>query len=84
MNNTQCYTFPCCFLFLILFTAGCAKQHSVQINDDSLEFYYRDAGAKEISFVSSMDHFHYHPAIKGGDNIWQVTVSLKKGIHLFL
>lgn len=77
MNNSQYLIFQWFLLLFILFTSGCAKQHSVQINDDSLTFCYRDAGAKEIFFVSSMDQFHYHPTTGGPDNIWRVTVPSK-------
>ena len=83
MNNSQCYIFQLLFLPTILFTAGCARQHSVQVNDDTLSFYYRDSTAKEIFFAGSQDHFHSHSAINGSDNIWQVEVPLKTELTYF-
>jgi hypothetical protein len=83
MNNHQCLAFQGFLLIFILFSLGCAKQHSVQVNDDSLSFYYSDEKAKEVFFVSSADHFHYHPAIKGANNIWHVTVPLNKEFTYF-
>ena len=84
MTNTQRCLFRWCFFFFIIFIAvGCARQHSVKVNDDSLSFYYRDSKAKEILFAGSQDHFQLHPAIKGVDNIWHVEVQLKKEITYF-
>lgn len=84
MKSIQRSVFQCFFLpFLIFLMAACAKEHSVQINDDTLSFYYRDGTAKEILFAGSHDHFNTHPAIKGSDSIWQMTVPLKKEITYF-
>ena len=83
MNNSQCNILQLLLLFTIAFMAGCARQHSVQVNDDTLSFYYRDSTAKEIFFAGSQDHFRSHPAIKGSDNIWQVEVPLKTELTYF-
>lgn len=83
MDNSHCNILQLLLLFTIIFTAGCTRQHSVQVNDDLLLFYYRDSTAKEIFFAGSQNHFHPHPAIKGPDNIWQVTVPLKQELTYF-
>ena len=83
MNNFFSSVLRVGLLLLILVSVGCAKQYSVQVNGDSLSFYYSDANAKEIFFASSMDHFHFHPAIKGPENIWQVTVPLNEEFAYF-
>jgi hypothetical protein len=83
MNNSQCNILQLLLLFTITFMAGCARQHSVKVNDDTLSFYYRDSTAKEIFFAGSQDHFHSHPAIKGSDNIWKVEVPLKTELTYF-
>ncbi len=68
---------------LVLFTMGCAQQHSIQVNNGFLSFYYSDDKAKEIFFASSADHFHSHPAIKGPGDIWEVTVPLHREFVYF-
>ncbi|MBU0961162.1 MAG: glycogen-binding domain-containing protein [Proteobacteria bacterium] len=83
MNNFPYLIFQVFVLFLVLFTMGCVKQHSVQVNGDSLSFYYCDPNAKEILFASSADHFRCHPAIKGPEDVWQVTVPLEKEFVYF-
>ena len=62
---------------------ACAKQHSVEVTNGSLSFYYSDPGAKEIFFASSVDHFHSHPAVRGTGGIWRVTVPLNKEFVYF-
>ena len=76
-------TFQNLLLLSILFALGCAKQHSIQTNGDSLTLFFSDAQAMEIFFASSVDNFHYHPAIKGPDNVWRVTVPLQKDFAYF-
>jgi len=58
-------------------------QHSVQVHNNSLSFYYNDAKAKEILFSSSANHFNCQPAMKGPGNVWQVTVPLNKEFSYF-
>lgn len=70
-------------LSFTLFTMGCAQQHSVEINNESLSFYYSDAEAKEIFFASSIDQFHSHPARKESGDTWKVTVPLNKEFVYF-
>lgn len=83
MNNSSCLIFQVLLLFVIVFTTGCTKQYFVKVNGDSLSFYYSDAKAKEIYFASSMDHFYFHPAVKGPEDLWQVTVPLNKEFEYF-
>ncbi len=83
MYKSQCLISQGILFVFVLFTMGCAQQHSVQVNENSLTFYYLDDKAKEIFFASSADHFQYHPAVKGSDNVWQVTVPLNKEFTYF-
>lgn len=83
MNTIPSLSLQGLLLFFILFTLGCGQQHSVQVDEDSLSFYYNDAKAKEIFFASSADHFTYHPAIKERGDVWQVTVPLSKEFSYF-
>ena len=83
MKKNSSIAFQNLLLFFILFALGCAKQHSIQTNDDSLTLYFNDAQAKEVFFASSADNFHYHPAIKGPGNVWRVTVPLQKNFAYF-
>lgn len=83
MKKSFYYAYQWFLLILILFITGCAKQHSVEVNGDSLLFNYSDAEAKEIYFASATDHFHSHPAIKGSGDVWQVTVPLAKEFVYF-
>ncbi|MDD3815814.1 MAG: hypothetical protein PHZ02_14365 [Desulfocapsaceae bacterium] len=83
MNNTPFLNLQGLLLIFTLLTLGCAQQHSVQVHDDSVSFYYNDAKAKEIFFASSTDHFTYHPATKGSGDVWQVTIPLSKEFSYF-
>lgn len=83
MNNTPSLSLQGFLLIFSLFTLGCAQQHSVQVHDDSLSFYYNDAKAKEVLLASSADHFTYHPAIKGPGDVWQVTIPRNKEFSYF-
>jgi hypothetical protein len=83
MKNFTYRIFLSLLLFFILFALGCAKQHSVQANGNSLTLYLNDAKAKEISFASSADNFRYHPATKGPRNVWHVTIPLQKEFAYF-
>ena len=83
MTNSLYLTMHGLLLGFILSTMGCAQQHSVEVNNDSLSFYYNDAKAKEIFFASSIDQFHNHPASKGPGDMWQVTVPLHKEFVYF-
>jgi hypothetical protein len=83
MNNTPSLSLHGLLLIIILLTLGCTQQHSVQVHDDSLSFYYNDTKAKEVFLASSADHFTYHPAIKGSGDVWQVTISLNKEFSYF-
>ena len=83
MKNFPYSVFQILLLSLILVSLGCARQHTVQVHGDSLSFSYKDAGAKEISFASSVDNFQYHPALKDSRNVWHVTVPLYKEFSYF-
>lgn len=83
MNNFSYLIFQVFLLCFMLLTMGCSKQSFVQVNGDSLSFYYNDAKAKEIFFASSIDHFYCHPASKGPDDLWEVTVPLNKEFVYF-
>lgn len=83
MKNSSCLIFQAFLLVVLLLITGCAKQSFVQVNGDSLSFYYSDPNAKEIFFASSADHFCCHPAVKGPEDLWQVTVPLNKEFVYF-
>ncbi len=83
MRNSLYLTIQGLLLGFILFTMGCAQQHSVEVNNDSLSFYYSDAEAKEILFASSIDQFHSRPASKESGDMWKVTVPLNKEFVYF-
>lgn len=83
MNSPPSLSLQYLLLTLILFTLGCAPQHSVQVHDDSLSFYYHNTKAKEIFFASSADHFTYHPAIKEVGDRWKVTIQMSKEFSYF-
>ena len=59
---------------LLIMAAGCAKQHTVKINDNFLVFHYRDSEAKEILLAASPDNFKYHPAQKVKKDLWVVQL----------
>ncbi len=59
------------------------SQHSVQVHGESLSFYYNNARAKEVFLASATDHFNFHPAIKGVDDSWKVTIPLSKEFSYF-
>lgn len=83
MKKRTYIVFQIVFIFFVLITLGCAKQHSVKITGNSLTLYYKDANAKKIFFASSIDHFHLHPASKGSRHVWQVTVPLHNEFSYF-
>ena len=62
---------------------GCAKQHTVEVSNDSVSFYYKNTDAKEVFFASSANQFSSHPAVKGSQDVWQVTVPLSKEFIYF-
>lgn len=83
MNNSPKFVSPILLLFVVLSLMGCTKHSSVEVNGDSLSFYYCDGNAKEIFFASSVDHFYCHPATKGPEDVWQVTVPLREEFTYF-
>jgi hypothetical protein len=83
MNKILYYFFQGTLALLVLFTMGCTKQHSVQVNNDYLTFYYNNGKANKVLFASSTDHFRIHPAIKGPRNIWQVSIPLNSDFTYF-
>jgi hypothetical protein len=83
MNKFPYRALQLILLFSIIINYGCTKQHTIQVNDDSLLFKFSDPKASEVFFVSSTDHFRYHPATKGSNNVWQVTVPLNKKFTYF-
>ncbi|MBU0947044.1 MAG: glycogen-binding domain-containing protein [Proteobacteria bacterium] len=83
MNNFLSRVTHVFLVLLILCSMGCGKKYFVQVNDDSLSFFYPDTKAKDVSFAFSADHFRPHPATKGPENVWQVTVPLNNEFSYF-
>ena len=83
MNNSTRILSQVFVLLVVLFLVGCTKKYSVQVNGDSISFYYCDGEAKEIYFATSVDHFFCHPATKGPEGVWQVTVPLHEEFTYF-
>ena len=67
----------------ILVSLGCAKQHSIKVDNDLLTFSFRDAKAKEIFFASSTDSFQYHRVTRGSRNVWRVTIPMHREFSYF-
>jgi hypothetical protein len=69
-----------CLIFLL---PACARQHYVEMDADSLSFYFADSDAERILFVSSIDRFQPLPARKVNKDVWKVTVPLSQEFEYF-
>lgn len=82
--TTQAKSFVFFFLvILLLLTAGCAKQHLIQANGDTLVFQYHDDKAEEIILATSQDNFTYHQARREEKNLWIVRLPLANEFSYF-
>ena len=69
-------------LFL-LFMSSCAPKHYVDIQGDTLLFYFSDSKAEEVLFASSPDNFQYHTAHRSDDSLWVVSVPVRESFRYF-
>jgi hypothetical protein len=60
--------------FLVLLLSSCAREHRIELNEDTISFYYLNERAQEVLFASSIDGYNYHPAREAAPGNWQVTV----------
>lgn len=67
----------------ILLTAACSPKHYTETRGGDLSLYFRQAGAEEVIFASSIDQYLYHQASKVQDDLWEVTVSLQDEFDYF-
>ena len=55
----------------LLFMAGCAQQHTVELEQDALTLTLRAPDAREVQLLSSYDHFTPHPAQRDRGGNWR-------------
>lgn len=67
----------------ILLTAACAPKHYTETRGGDLSLYFKQPGAEEVIFASSIDQYRHHPASKVQGDLWEVTVSLQDEFDYF-
>jgi len=61
-----------CGAFLIL--SSCASHNYYELKDNDLYIYLTEPDAEKVYFVSSLDQFERHEALKNESGIWEVTL----------
>lgn len=70
-------------LILALTNSACAPKHYVQMQEDTIAFYYECPNAAEVLFASSIDRYSLHRARKVNGDTWEVIVPRVKSFSYF-
>jgi len=70
-------------LFIVCTITGCGTKHYFELEGNSVSFYYRDAGAHEVLFASSLDNFTYHAATRIKKDLWKISIPSGEGFSYF-
>jgi len=76
-------------LFILLFGAvlilsGCAgASHYYKVNNDKVHIYLTNPDAEKVLFLSSLDQFKPHEAVKDKKGVWEVTVPSGQELKYF-
>jgi hypothetical protein len=57
----------------VILLSGCAN-HYYEVNENHLHIYLNEPRAKEVYFLSSLDHFERHEAMKNNQGVWEVKL----------
>jgi len=72
----------CAALCAVFIMNGCAAHYS-RVQDHSVHLYLRSVDAESVSFVSSLDGFVPHPAVRNAEGLWEITVSGDREFRYF-
>ncbi len=76
-------------LFILLIGAtlillGCAgTSHYYRLDNDKINIYLTNPNAERVLFLSSIDQFQPHEALKDKKGIWEVTLPSDKELRYF-
>jgi len=59
-------------VFLVL--PGCTIHYYYEVTNDEVHIYLNEPDAKEVFFLSSIDQFERHEALKTGKGVWKATI----------
>ncbi len=62
---------------------GCTVNHYTRNEADAVTLYYKNPGATEVYFVSSIDHYRLHPTQTDGNEFWVVKVQAQSEFLYF-
>ena len=63
--------------------SGCASNHYSRVQDNHVVFYLKNPDAKEVYFVSSLDHYQYNKAFLEESGIWAHTSPMNTEFSYF-
>ncbi len=55
---------------------GCASNHYSKVRESNVVFYLKNPDAKEVYFVSSVDHFQYNKALLEEGCLWSYSAPM--------
>lgn len=70
-------------MLLVVGLSGCAANHYVENQPDSLAFFLKMPNARSVIFASSVDNYDLHNADQISSGTWQVTVPLSSELKYF-
>jgi hypothetical protein len=70
-----------CCAFLML--AGCVSYRPYEVKNNDLYVYLNKPDAEKVYFLSSLDQFERHEAVKNKRGIWEVTLPPDKSFIYF-
>lgn len=67
-----------------LILSGCAgPSHFYKLDNDKIHIYLTNSNAEKVLFLSSIDQFQPHEALKDKKDIWEITVPSNKELRYF-
>ncbi len=59
---------------LLVLLSGCTPGYYYELKDNNVFIYLSEPDAREVFFLSSLDAFKRHEALKNAKGIWEVTI----------
>jgi len=59
---------------VLVVLSGCMSNYYYEVKNNNVHIYLNNPDAKEVFFLSSIDQFERHEALKTGKGVWKATI----------